>query len=140
MIFFVLASFLRPLLATAVRIEMLHFAKCGVEPHMAHCIAGIRELQQDNHLSSSRLTVAEAAEEGFVTLRHEDRWLNELIEMAPQAVALADGSDSQVVGYSLTVSPFALRRAGTDMCKIYEPFFAMIESLQWRGKALTERD
>ena len=26
------------------------------------------------------------------------------------------------------------------MCEIYEPFFAMIESLQWRGKALTERD
>mmetsp|Transcript_31356 Transcript_31356/g.100325 ORF Transcript_31356/g.100325 Transcript_31356/m.100325 type:complete len:267 (+) Transcript_31356:105-905(+) len=132
-----------PALAVAVRIELLRQNSPGV----SRCIPGIRSLQQENTVttSSGRLTPSEAAAEGFVTLQHEEIWLHQLSEMAPQAVALASDSGSEaVIAYSLTVSPSTLRRdrrpESRELCTIYEPFFSMIESLQWRGAALTEAD
>ena len=132
-----------PTLALAVRIQLLR----QNSPALSRCITGIRSLQQDNTIttSSGRLTPSEAVTEGFVTLRHEERWLHQLSEMAPQAVALASDYGSEVViGYSLTVSPSTLRRdqrhESRELCAIYEPFFSMIESLRWRGEVLTEAD
>ena len=131
--------FLLSALPVAIRMVLLDSSS----PSLTSCIAGIRSLQRDNHLSGGRLKASEAAEQGFVTLQHEERWLYELADIAPQAVALGENpGTAEVVGYSLSASPFALRRRSTsrELCTIYEPFFAMIESLQWRGATLTERD
>ena len=98
-------------------------------------LSGIRALQRANH--PSRPTVLEG--EGFVTLEHSLDMLKELTMLAPQFVALSP-LDGSVIGYTLTIDPRALRAglasAGLHAC--YEPFFSMIERLEWEGAALDD--
>ena len=97
-------------------------------------LSDIQALQEANHPSSLKAT--EAASEGFVTLRHSLEWLHELLRLAPQVVALSE--DDSVVGYTLTVSPSGVRAANEELAGIYEPFFSMIERLEWDGALLHE--
>jgi hypothetical protein len=87
----------------------------------------ILALQEANH--RDRVDPETAAREGFTSVRHDPAVLQAMNRMNPSAIALA-GDD--LAGYCLMM-PQAFR----PQVPILEPMFALLEGLQWRGRALS---
>merc|ERR1712113_619881 len=87
------------------------------------------------------LSAADAAADGFVTLRHGVARLEELAAHAPQCVATSSADDTaSVIGYSLCMNPRAVMTVGsTDLQEIYRPFITMINELSWNSTPLGQQ-
>ena len=86
-------------------------------------------LQHDNHLTG--LSADEARAQGFVTVRHDVDILRQMHALAPSIVA-RDGE--RVVAYALTMP-----RECRALCPVLEPMFQLFETLEYRGRPLTQQ-
>jgi acetyltransferase (GNAT) family protein len=68
------------------------------------------------------------ATEGFVTVRHDAAVLQRMNETAPAIIAKTAG---RVVGYALVMP-----RSFAGAVPILRPFFAMLDTLSWKGAPL----
>jgi GNAT superfamily N-acetyltransferase len=87
----------------------------------------ILRLQQQN--LAMALSGAEAAREGFVTVRHTQEILERMHALAPSLVARAG---DELAGYAL-VMPVGCR----EIVPVLDPMFAAFERLSFRGRPLT---
>lgn len=102
----------------------IHFAQVASEEE----IQQILELQARNH--GSALDAATAADQGFVTVRHEPDVLRRMNRAHPSVIAKRG---DRLAGYCLVMLPdFA-----TDV-PILAPMFATLETLSWRGRPLRD--
>ncbi|MBL7666023.1 MAG: GNAT family N-acetyltransferase [Bacteriovoracaceae bacterium] len=76
------------------------------------------------------LTQAQRQSDGFVTLKHDLKLLNEMNQVAKQVVAKVG---QEVIGYAL-VMPVEFR----SLIPILEPMFAMIEKIEYQGRLLKD--
>lgn len=88
----------------------------------------IVQLQQKNLIRS--VDAQERKEQGFLTIEHELATLEKMHALAP-SVIIKD--DDKVVAYALT-ELIACRTFVPGL----EPMFALIETLQWKGKPVTD--
>lgn len=91
-------------------------------------LQGILTLQQQN--LSRNLPLQIQREQGFVTLQYTLDQMQQMHELGPSVIA-KDGD--QVVGYAITAMPGA--RA---FIPELETLFAMLETIQYEGKPLSE--
>jgi GNAT superfamily N-acetyltransferase len=91
-------------------------------------VAQILDLQALYHVSN--VSATEAAEQGFVTLRHDPIVLRRMNEAAPSIIA-KDGV--RVAGYALVMP----RSFAADV-PLLQPMFDLLDTLSWRGKALCD--
>lgn len=92
-------------------------------------IQQILELQARNH--GSAVDAATAADQGFVTVRHEPDVLRRMNRAHPSVIARCG---DRLAGYCLVMPPdFA-----ADV-PILAPMFALLETLAWRGRPLQDR-
>lgn len=89
----------------------------------------ILDLQARN--LEQRVGPQQAADQGFVTLRHDLGLLREMNDAHPHVVARSGG---RVVGYALAMS-----RAFEDRFPDLAPMFTLLDGARWRGRALGER-
>lgn len=85
-------------------------------------------LQAVNHVAGISAEVA--AEQGFVTVRHDFEVLKKMNDAAPASIAILGG---EVVGYCLAMPP-EFRTA----VPVLEPMFAMLEKLEWKNRPIAE--
>jgi GNAT superfamily N-acetyltransferase len=86
----------------------------------------ILQLQQEN--LPANIDQAELESQGFVTLRHDLKTLQQMHEIAP-AIIIKDGV--RVVAYALAM-PRECRQLIPDL----EPMFALFDELHWNDKPL----
>jgi GNAT superfamily N-acetyltransferase len=91
-------------------------------------VTQILDLQALYHVSN--VSAAEAAEQGFVTLRHDPIVLRRMNEAAPSIIA-KDGA--RVAGYALVMP----RSFAADV-PLLQPMFEMLDGLSWRGHNLRD--
>jgi GNAT superfamily N-acetyltransferase len=89
-------------------------------------VGEILDLQARN--LPSALTPRTMAAEGFVTVRHDIAVLQRMNAAEPAIIAKAAG---RVVGYALVMP-----RSFADAVPILHPFFAMLDTLAWKGAPL----
>lgn len=93
----------------------------------------IQELQQILRLQEENLVQhidkTEMQSQGFVTLRHDLKILEQMHKLAP-SVIIKD--DDRVVAYALTML-LECRRLIPDL----ESMFSLLDKLNWKGKSLT---
>jgi ribosomal protein S18 acetylase RimI-like enzyme len=88
----------------------------------------VLDLQQVN--LSTKVSADVAASQGFVTVQHNFDLLKQMNEAIPQVIA-KDGD--QVVGYALVMLP-----AFQDLIPVLKPMFVLFDSLDFRGKKISE--
>jgi ribosomal protein S18 acetylase RimI-like enzyme len=88
----------------------------------------VLDLQQVN--LSTKVSADVAASQGFVTVQHNFDLLKQMNEAIPQVIA-KDGN--QVVGYALVMLP-----AFQDLIPVLKPMFVLFDSLDFRGKKISE--
>ena len=92
----------------------------------------IQDLQQILHLQNENLiqnlAETEIRSQGFVTLRHDIKILEQMHRLAP-SVIIKD--DDKVVAYALTMLP-ECRQLMPDL----EPMFAIFDKLRWNSEHL----
>ncbi len=91
-------------------------------------VQGILTLQQAN--LRKNVPVAVQVDRGFVTVEHDPAVLMRMNQAAPSVIA-KDGDT--VVGYALTMLP----EFGAHIRELL-PLFKLINSLNYKGKSLTE--
>jgi L-amino acid N-acyltransferase YncA len=84
-------------------------------------------LQQRN--LPQNITKAEAQEQGFVTVEHDEDLLWEMNQKYPHTIAMAD---DKIVGYALVMTQNFKHRI-----PILLPMFAQIDKLAYQGKSLS---
>jgi hypothetical protein len=89
-------------------------------------LAQILQLQQENLLQN--IDEKEMRTEGFVTLRHDSKTLQQMNEIAP-TIIIKD--NHQVVAYALTMLPECRK-----LIPNLEPMFALFDTLSWNNKPL----
>jgi hypothetical protein len=89
----------------------------------------ILDLQYQNHFSV--LPAQQAAQDGFVTVRHSLPLLKEMNRKLPQVIAK---SHNQVVGYAL-VMPSAFQ----NLIPVLKPMFHTIQMLDFQGEKLSQK-
>lgn len=88
----------------------------------------ILTLQQANHASS--ISAEQAERDGFVTVMHSFKLMQQMNDAAPQIVAKDGG---QVVGYALV-----MLKAFEDMIPILKPMFQRLSTIQYRKRKITD--
>lgn len=91
-------------------------------------LQGILDLQRKNFKNS--VSVSEARQEGFVTVKHELKTLLRMQSYEPQIIAI---DKDRVVGYAL-VMVTALR----DTIEVLKPMFETLDGLEYDGRHLSE--
>lgn len=87
----------------------------------------ILQLQQENHIQN--IDESEMQSQGFVTLHHDLATLEQMHQIAP-SVIIKD--NDEVVAYALT-----MLRECRQLIPDLEPMFALLDSLNWKNKPLT---
>ncbi len=87
----------------------------------------ILALQRLNHASS--ISEAQASRDGFVTVMHSFKLLQQMNDAAPQIIA-KDGD--QVVGYALV-----MLKSFEDMIPVLKPLFQMLSTIEYHKRKIT---
>jgi ribosomal protein S18 acetylase RimI-like enzyme len=90
----------------------------------------ILSLQHLNH--SSQITIEQAQNQGFVTVRHDLALLDRMNLAIPQVIAK---DENKVVGYALVM----LEEFRKDI-PVLEPMFVLLEGLSWKEKKVSGFD
>lgn len=93
----------------------------------AHEVDQILALQEVNH--RDHIDPASAARDGFTSVRHEHEVLKAMNLARPSVVAW---SGAELAGYCLMMP-----REFADRVPILEPMFQLLDTLSWRGEALS---
>jgi len=88
----------------------------------------ILRLQEENH--ARNISETELRSQGFVTLRHDIKILEQMHNLAPSVIIK---EDNNVVAYALTMLQ-ECRQLIPDL----EPMFALLDGLSWNGKPLSD--
>lgn len=88
----------------------------------------ILQLQEENH--ATNISETELRSQGFVTLRHDIKILEQMHNLSPSVII---EEDNNVVAYALTMLQ-ECRQLIPDL----EPMFALLDRLNWNGKPLSD--
>lgn len=102
-----------------------------IQPSLANTIQDLKQiLQLQKENLAKHIDETEMKSQGFVTLRHDLKILEQMHRLAP-SVIIKD--EDNVVAYALTMMP-ECRQLMPDL----EPMFALLDKLSWNGKSLND--
>ncbi|WP_010177408.1 GNAT family N-acetyltransferase [Aquimarina agarilytica] len=88
----------------------------------------ILAIQKENHLDN--VSISNKKERGFVTVKHDFEVLKKLNSKARQIIV---SDKNEVIGYALV-----MLKEFKDLIPVLIPMFTLFESIQYRGKKLSE--
>ncbi len=88
----------------------------------------ILAIQKENHLDSVSITTKK--EKGFVTVKHDFETIKKLNAKAPQIVV---SNGVEIVGYALV-----MLKECKGLIPVLVPMFTLFESIQYKGRNLSE--